>query len=463
MIPETPEQWLTHLGRRLDHRQRSLSLIRAYLIGEAPLPEGATDVAEAYRKWQRLARTNFPSLIVDATCDRMTIAGFRVGDDATDNDPARALWRRSLGDAIAPDIHADMLGYGLGYGMASHGRDGAVLTHESPFATITDHDPLEPMWVRAGLKIWSDSDVDHAVVHLPGKLQRFQRARGRRRPEGAQMTAGGAAGWQPAGPVTSSGLDRVPIVRFRNRDGVGEFTRHTDLLDRINWVILQRLLIIAMQAFRQRALRKTDPDAELPDTDEDGNPIDYAQMFAPGPDALWDLPPGVDIWESSPGDIQQILSAVKDDLRDLCAVTRTPMSVLSPDAANQSAEGAALAREGLVFKASDRIARATPAWDTLVSIGLSLDGVDGQVQTQWLPAERQSLAEKSDAAVKLATILPSRRIITDILGYGADVADQMETEKASDALTAALAAPVPAAAPDTAAGQQDSADGQPFT
>lgn len=462
MTPETPQEWLTHLGRRLDERQRELARIRAYVVGQAPLPEGATDVAEAYQKWQRLARTNFPSLIVDATCDRMTIAGFRVGDDAADNDPARALWRRSLGDAIAPDIHSDMLAYGVGYGMASHGRDGAVLTHESPFGTITDHDPLEPMWVRAGLKIWSDSDADHAVVHLPGVLQRFERPRGRRRPEGAPISSRGGAGWTPAGAVEPTGLDRVPIVRFRNRDGVGEFTRHTDLLDRINWVILQRLLIIAMQAFRQRALRKTDPDAELPEVDEDGNEIDYAQMFAPGPDALWDLPPGVDIWESSPGDIQQILSAVKDDLRDLCAVTRTPMSVLSPDSANQSAEGAALAREGLVFKATDRIARATPCWDTLVGIGLELDQAEGQVQTQWLPAERQSLAEKSDAAVKLATILPSRRIITDVLGYGADIADQMEAEKASDALTAALAAPVPPAAAEPAVAQ-DGADGQPFT
>ena len=110
----------------------------------------------------------------------------------------------------------------------------------------------------------------------------------------------------------------------------------------------------------------------------------------------------------------------------------------------------------------DRIARATPCWDTLVGIGLELDKAEGQVQTQWLPPERQSLAEKSDAAVKLATILPSRRIITDVLGYGADVADQMEAEKASDALTAALAAPVTPAAAEPAVAQ-DGADGQPFT
>ena len=445
MTPKTPDEWLAYLGQKLDYRQTELLRVHRYVVGDAPLPEGATDVAEAYQRWQRLARTNFANLIVDAVCDRMTIAGFRVGDQTEDNDSARTLWRRSLGDAMAPDVHSDMLNYGIGYVMASAGRDGAVLTRESPFTTITDHDPLEPMWVRAGLKIWTDQDTDHAVVHLPGRVHRYRRSHHHRGL--GPITAGNAGGWQADGDAPT-GLDRVPIVRFANRGGVGEFARHTDLLDRINWVILQRLLIIAMQAFRQRALRKTAENVELEDTDPaTGEDIDYAEMFAPGPDALWDLPYGVEIWESQPGDITQILSAVKDDLRDLGAVTRTPMSVLTPDSANQSAEGAAFAREGLVFKASDRISRATPGWDVAVDLGLRLDrAASGPVVTQWLPAERQSLAEKADAAQKLASgpggapILSRRRIITDILGYGADVADQMEAELASETLTTALTA-----------------------
>jgi hypothetical protein len=459
MTPETPDEWLAYLGKKLDYRHTELLRLHSYVTGNAPLPEGATEVAEAYQRWQRLARTNFANLIVDAVCDRMTIAGFRVGDDTTDNDAARTLWRRSLGDAMAPDVHADMLNYGVGYVMASSGRDGAVLTRESPFATITDHDPLEPMWVRAGLKIWTDQDTDHAVLHLPGRLHRYRRSHHER--AGVPLAAGSVAGWEPAGDE-ETGLDRVPLVRFLNRGGVGEFARHTDLLDRINWVILQRLLIIAMQAFRQRALRKTQESAELEYTDPStGEQIDYAEMFAPGPDALWDLPYGVEIWESQPGDITQILSAVKDDLRDLGAVTRTPMSVLTPDSANQSAEGAAFAKEGLVFKAGDRINRASPSWDVSVDLGLRLDDLSGPVVTQWLPAERQSLAEKADAAQKLSAgaagnpILSRRRIITDILGYGADVADQMEAELASETLTTALTSALTTPAEPAATPQAD--------
>ena len=438
-MPDSTQQWLEQLTERLDEQSRRLLPLRDYVTGNAPLPEGASQNRESFARWQRLARTDFPNLIVDAVAERMKIAGFRVADDPQDNDAARALWRRSLGDSLAPDVHRDMLTYGLGYAMAAAGRSGAVLTRESPFSTITDHDPLEPMWVRAGLKVWRDGDIDWAVLHLPGTVQRFTR--------GTSMRAVG--GWEPVGPPQRTRLDRVPIVRFTNRDAVGEFALHTDLLDRINWVILQRLLIIAMQAFRQRAIK-----GDLPDVDSEGNEIDYSEVFLPGPDALWELPEGVDIWESTPGDITGILSAVKDDLRDLSAVTRTPMSVLSPDSANQSAEGAALTREGLVFKVDDRIGRATPSWDGLVGLGLALDGQQVQVQTQWAPAERQSLTEKADAAVKLASALPWRRLMTDVLGYPADEVDRMESERAADALTALLTAPTPApaAVTDTATG-----------
>ena len=439
-VPSTPQEWLTLLGQRLDDRQPELRRLSDYVTGNAPLPRGATKVREAYAEWQKMSRTDFANLVVDACAERLTVAGFRVGDDAGDNDAARALWRRSLMEATSNDVTRDMLIYGVAYAMASPSPRGPILTRESPMSAITDHDPLDPTLVRAGLKTWVDGDTDYAVLHIPGWVYRFSRHRGDLNP---LPVVSGFAKWQPDGDPQPTGLDVVPMVRFANRDMVGEFARHTDLLDRINWVILQRLLIIAMQAFRQRAVK-----GDLPEVDADGNEIDWAQVFVPGPDALWTLPDGVDIWESEPGDIAQILSAVKDDIRDLSAVTRTPMSVLSPDSANQSAEGAALMREGLVFKVEDRQRRMAPFWDQLVSMGLALADQPAEVQVQWAPAERASMAEKSDAAVKLATVLPWRRVATDVMGYPADEVDRMEIERTSDALNAMLAAPVTVAPTD---------------
>lgn len=438
--PETPDQWLAVLTRRLDLDRVWMQTLTRYVTGDAPLPEGATKVQDAYVRWQRLARTDFPNLIVDAPAERLQISGFQVGDDSGDNDDARRLWRASRMESVSADIHRDTLIYGRGYGMASPlPGGGAVLTRESPLRAIVDVDPLVPGLVRAGLKTWVDGDTEHAFLHLPGEIHPFARASSARR---SKLSGG----WQPDGQPYASGLDTVPMVEFTNRDGVGEFALHTDLIDRINWVLLQRLLIIAMQAFRQRAIK-----GDLPDKDSEGNDIDYEELFAPGPDALWTLPDEVDIWESTPADIQQILSAAKDDIRDLSAVTRTPMSVLSPDSANQSAEGAALMREGLVFKVEDRQRRFAPSWEALVGMGLRLAGTPAQVQVQWAPAERVSLADRYDALSK-ATALPWRRQMTDILGYPADVVDQMTTERMADTLNALLAAPAAAPAEQATAG-----------
>ena len=437
LMPEmSPVEWLELLSEKMMDRLTEMDRLRNYVTNTPPLPVAATEHREAFVKWQRMSRTNFAELSIDAPAERIRISGFKVGDEGTDNDAARAVWRRSRGGAVASDIHRDALTYGYGYGMASRGRFGAILTHESPFGCITEHDPLDPTWVEAGLKIWRGRDADHAVLHLPGYVYHFARDASVPAPYDRAIEPWRVGGWE-FDPVRSgpSGLDRVPIVRFENRDGIGEFAKHTDLLDRINWVILQRLLIVASQAFRQRALEDTGGDG-IPETDESGAEIDWNEVFVSAPDALWVLPPGVKIWESQPGDIQQVLSAAKDDIGQFAALTRTPMSTMMPgDGQNQTAEGAAFAREGLVFKSEDRIERFSPSWDVLMPLGLLIDGVSADVQTQWMPAERQSLAERFDALTK-AGDLPWRDRMTDVLGYDAARVDQMEINRARDMATA---------------------------
>jgi hypothetical protein len=192
-----------------------------------------------------------------------------------------------------------------------------------------------------------------------------------------------------------------------------------------------------MQAYRQRAVK-----GDLPETDEAGEPIDYGAIFRPGPGSLWMVPEGVELWESQATDINPLLTAVKDDIRDLAAVTRTPMSMLLPDGQNQSAEGASFAREGLVFKAKDRIQRATYGWNTVMSIKLAFEGQGPvNVETEWLDPERRSLAERADAASK-GTDLPWRTKMTDIWQFPPDKVDRMEQERMDDTMQDLLAAPV---------------------
>src|SRR4029453_13439111 len=128
---------------------------------------------------------------------------------------------------------------------------------------------------------------------------------------------------------------------FKNKYGLGEFEIHLDLLDRINKLILDRMVIATMQAFRQRGV-KGRPLGYPDDPPQAGELIDYSQVFTADPAAMWMLPQVAEMWESGVVDLTPILNAVKHDLEHLASVTRTPMHMLSPAGINQSAEGASL-------------------------------------------------------------------------------------------------------------------------
>lgn len=437
----TPEGWLNRLALQMDYRAARLRLLRSYMDGNAPLPEGAEGCRDAYQAFQKKARTNFGELVVDAVVERLIPSGFSVSGRAEDDDQLRAIWRRNRMQLGISDVLRDMIGLSAGYLIVGEGSPReAVITCERPEQVITEQSASRPDQVRAGMKVYRDpiEGMDVAFVHpWPGEVYRYVRpfVDYLGKPTVLHTVSGG---WQEAGSA-ETGLDFIPIFPFLNRGGLGEFESHTDILDRINWNILQRLVIVAMQAYRQRAVK-----GDVPDEDDEGKPLDYNKIFKPGPGALWFLPDGVDLWESQQTDITSILAANKDDITHLAAVTRTPMSTLIPDGANQSAEGASFAKEGLVFKAGDRLVRASavlaPAMGAALAIEQGSSSIIDDVEVLWLPVERQSLAERADAATK-AQDLPWRTRMTDIWQFSADRVDQMESERASDALNAALAFP----------------------
>lgn len=440
----SPDQWLARLTKAMDDRGQRLATLRSYMDGNAPLPEGAEGCRDAYKDFQKKARTNFGELISAAVTERLIPSGASVGGVAQDDDTLRAIWKRNRLQIGIADVLDDMIGLSAGYLIVSEGPGRkAIVTRERPEQVITEQSAARPDQVRAGLKVYRDEidGFDIAKLHLPGFVHTYYREL--RDTSGLFKASIKVQGdWVYAG-TEETGLRFVPIFPFLNRGGMGEFEAHVDILDRINWNILQRLVITAMQAYRQRALVSESGDP-LPTTDADGNEIDYDEMFAASPGALWELPPGFKLWESQQTDISAILAANKDDITHLAAVTRTPMSTLIPDGANQSAEGASFAKEGLVFKAGDRRARAAASLDLALGAALAIErGLDmpvEDVESKWLPVERQSLAERADAATK-AQDLPWRTRMTDIWQFSEDRVDGMETERAADALNIALSQP----------------------
>lgn len=454
----TPEDWLPVLTDRLGKRQPDIARGRSYVNGNAPLPEMGRNTRATWEAFQKKSRTNFGGIACQSHANRIRVQNVRVGSD--DQSEASLVARRIARDnRLAMQISDavwDMLTTRVGYLVAGVGEDGrALITSEKPETFYAEPDPTRPWRSRAAVKVWRDQilGLDFAEVLVPGSRQRF--ARQSMSLEGYVRNAH-TGDWSAVTGVETFAAS-LPVWILDRRDGMGLIEPHFDVIDRINLGKLQRLSIAAIQAFRQRALKK-DPGVILPERDEAGNPIDWEKVFEPAPGALWDLPAGIDIWESQLGDvIRPLLDGEKADARDFAAVTGTPVSMLQPDAANQSAGGAAATTAQQVDACQADIDRIKLAAAACMVTALGIEGVelaeDETVEVDFENPAWVTLAEKMDAYSKaIAAGMSPAMAQKTYLGWSQDQIDEDERHRrrsSAQALVASLpttALPAPALA-----------------
>jgi hypothetical protein len=414
MAVTTPDEWLPILSKRLDDRYPRMVLLRSYASDKPPLPEMGQNVRASWIAFQRKACTNYGELAISSLGGRIKFNGIRVGEssDTPAAIAARRVWRDNRMGIVVADAIENYLTCGVAYLVTGLGSDGAVVASEDPEQSIAAPDPLRPWKARAYLKVWRDSDAgnDYAYVYAAGLRQKYVRSSFN---EKLQIRASNAGAWIADGPVEVYAGD-PPVVILERKNGVGFLEPHLSVIDRINLGKLQRLVITAMQAFRQRGLK-----GGLPTEDEDGNQIDFKEVFSPAPGALWDIPEGIDVWESQVVDLTPLLAGEKTDARDFAAVTRTPVSALVPDGANQSAEGAAAAKEGQIAQAEKELERLRPAIEVAIVYALRAEGIDlgsDTVELLNVPPAHVSLSERYDAASKALAVQSRKTIQRDILG-----------------------------------------------
>ena len=448
-VPEkTSQEWLQILARRLDLRRNHVNKLRSYVDGDAPLPEMSDETKEAWARFQRKARTNWGELIVSSVVDRIVPNGITVAGDPKNAKAkvAQQVYRDNRMDSVIKDWVRYGLTFAQSYLTCWRGADGKpVITADSPETMCVITNPLQRWRPLAALRVWRTEEeaLDFAMVWTEGKWTQFSRptyTSVEHKVIPTRWLTNLAEGqWTEVASGTSIG---IPVVLYNNPGGAGEFELHLDLIDRINAGILERLVIVAMQAFRQRAIT----GGMLPERDADGNTIDYTKTFAPAPGALWNLPEKLDLWESQQVDTQPILMASKDDIRQLAAVTKTPVSQLIPDAANQSAEGARSIENGYIFRCRDRATEAKLGSAAILVIALAMMGEDladdETLDVSFEPVERITMAEKYQAALAAKNAGESiKSIQRNVLGYSPDQIAQDSIDRAQDALVAASMAP----------------------
>ncbi len=446
----TPEQWLQILTRRLDLRRTHVNTLRKYADGDAPLPEMSKETAEAWQRFQKKSRTNWGDLIVSSVVDRIVPNGITVNGDPKHPKAreAQRIYRDNRMDSVIKDWVRFGLMFAQSYLTLWRGEDGRpVITADSPETMCVITNPLQKWRPVAALRVWrvDEEALDYAMVWTEGRWDLFTRptytAIEHKVIPTRWLTNLAEGSWNLSKSGSSLG---VPVVLFNNPGGAGEYENSLDLIDRINAGILERLVIVAMQAFRQRALT----GGMLPEKDEQGNTIDWAKVFAPAPGALWNLPAEMNIWESQQIDTGPILLASKDDVRQLSAVTRTPLPMLMPDSANTSAEGARSAENGYIFRCRDRATEAKLGSAAVMVMALAMTGnplEDNEtLDVSFEPVERITMAEKYAAALAAKNAGESiKSIQRNVLGYSPDQIAQDAIDRAQDALVAASFAPPP--------------------
>lgn len=427
--PGTDEWWVARLAQRLAYRVPRSRELKAWLDGEPPVPF-PDNHKPGFQQLQEMARINVASLIVDARLHRMQVLGAKtkLDDSANGDDVVARMFEEQDLKRKFHELCRYMLGLSAGYAVVT--GDGTIRV-SGPENTIAEQD-AEGKTIAA-LSLYRDENANRDVMILarPGYTRTAYRE-GRTMLPGARWWQMNPGSWDLEPPV-ANGADEIPVYEFRPIDGKSLLEKHLPTLARINHGVLQRLILIAMQAFRQRGLKNA------PVEDEDGEPIDYDGLFESSPDALWLLPEGVDVWESGQADMTPVLSAVKDDLRFLAVESKTPLFMISPDDANGSAEGATTQREILTFDVEAQLAVMEGNLKRLLAAALRARGETERADLSAFKLivanpRRSSITERASASAQaLGAGIPFKVVMEKLMEMDPDELEEALQAKADDA------------------------------
>lgn len=488
---DSPGWWMQRLAAQLRADRPRLQLLQDWYDGEPPVAKDD----ENYRKYREMAkqsRTNMAALSVDARRNRLRMRGIRTSVDS-DLEGDEIAWNLLVESALPTEsgtCHRLALTMSRAYVVcgipegdlvAPGDEDGGDDTETargdtdgeavSPRATVEDPRDVTHVTdafgrVRAALMLTHDdeNDLDMAILWRPGKKHVATRERSVR-PGSPRKDVN----WSAAAFTLDETLEEdwdpalgVPVVPFVTEDGKGVFEKHIGLLERIDRGTFRRDTIALLQAFKQLALIGDMDDAEddtEDEDDEDGYGADAAQdddapapripeqrrreiddVLTADPGAIWTIPEGMKFWESRATDLTPLQVSKRDDVKEFAAVTFTPLSMVTPDAAAQSAEGASLQREGLLFAVEDLWDRFGAAWARVTSLLLAMAGETERAKLRgilldWVPAERHSLGQRAQAAVAATSSkVPWETVMTDMWGFGPEKVARMRQQRLEDLL-----------------------------
>jgi hypothetical protein len=411
-VPGSPDWYLDRLARTIIERQVRYDKLENYMIGNHPLPDGDQRYVTALKRLQRMARTNYFGLVTIAPVERMKVTGFRFGATEGSDDDAARIWQASDMDYQSTMLHLLAAVFGDAYILVSPPSPETglpVLTIEDPRYTAVEMDPAQPTKIAAALRMWNDHITGKtvAILYLPNSIHYYSAGSyddlvTYSIPGLTEKLLGHEMGSFEPTYMAENPLGIVPMIRFSWRmtlqsASMGEAEDVIDVQDRINSEILNRLVISRSQAYKQRLLA----GVKIPEDKGRGR----RPPFDPGADMLWVVAdPDAKIHEFKEADITQLLKAVRDDVCDMAAITKTPPHYLLGEVVNVSGDALKAAETGLVAKTRLRMQSMGWSWEKVMRLAFRYmqdERADDVISSViWADPETKSRAELADAMTK---------------------------------------------------------------
>jgi len=418
----SPMWWLQNMYPQLCAQAKTYKFYDRYYTGDHPLPWLAPQAHEDFRRILKMSRSNYMGLVCDATAERSMPVGFRlgVGEEKADTETWR-LWQANNLDNCFDQGILESLICGQAYTLVAPNKDDPATPHiwvEHPSQAIVAYKPGSNRTVRsAGLKVWLDdwTSLLMATLYLPDAIYKYK----------ARDVANIAAlqvRWVPRNVTgetwpAKNPLGIVTLVEIPNNPrlltgGVSELHDVTDIQDRVNKTIADRLMTQDFGAFPQKWA------SGWPEQDQEGNP---AQPINSGRNRMVTT----DVaeakfgqWDAAPLDPYSM--GKREDVKDIASRTRTPAQYLLGEMNNVNGETLKASESGLISKVRQRHRPWGEGLEETMRIarraaGLPDAGGSG-METMWRNPEYRTEGELVDGLVKMATLDVPRRALWERWG-----------------------------------------------
>lgn len=403
--PGTPKWWIRRLEDELLARLPDMQTYRSLVDDDHEQP----DSAETSLKFQRMAgmaTTNLTGLAVEATAERMSIEGVRVGDEPdADKGVWDDIWQRSDFDEGSQDAITGALVYSrsmVSVEPPSATSEFSRLHYEDPRQVVVAHGPNGP---RAALKVFTDewTGDTFGTLYLPDLIVKMVQA------NSSTTVVPGASRWlaRDVGredAVVRNPLGAVPFFELQNKL-TGAVRSEVAPLEipqkRLNQLIFNTDAVAEYGAFRQKWVT----GIEVPRDPATGLPV------APYSASLTSLfvaeKNDVTFGDFNPTDPSGYIALGQEIAAHISRLSRVPITYFLSNVSNLGGDALALLISGLVLKCQRRVNGYEPAFEGAIRLALRAQGDPranaANIEVKWADMETRSMAQSADAAVKLTT------------------------------------------------------------